>query len=318
MCSVTLLLNCSPLVKCYSRKRPKASDWDAVEPTPAVGSRWEATPGLGAAAETPAWGGETPGLGAGRWDATPGGAGGMTPGGATPGGGTSRRNRWDTTPAQIGGTTPAWGGETPAAEMGATQKKGKSRWDETPAALGPGATPAGTCLHGVRDARASCDGMQPGATPAGTKKKKNRKGRACKVRLRAFREGTWYVYAKCAAMRDVLVLFSCTRPAAYTVRSNPVCAPFPFESSNPVCSFCLQKKQPGLCCRAGGVGITPGFFTGATPAGGVGMETPAAAALQKIQAQVPMTPEQYQEARTQVGMECVRQPYLPSQLERRN
>eukprot|EP00200_Dunaliella_tertiolecta_P005817 CAMPEP_0202341054 /NCGR_PEP_ID=MMETSP1126-20121109/2226_1 /ASSEMBLY_ACC=CAM_ASM_000457 /TAXON_ID=3047 /ORGANISM="Dunaliella tertiolecta, Strain CCMP1320" /LENGTH=1282 /DNA_ID=CAMNT_0048931841 /DNA_START=176 /DNA_END=4025 /DNA_ORIENTATION=+ len=140
-------------------KRPKASDWDAVEPTPAVGSRWEATPGLGAAAETPAWGGETPGLGAGRWDATPGGAGGMTPGGATPGGGTSRRNRWDTTPAQIGGTTPAWGGETPAAEMGATQKKGKSRWDETPAALGPGATPAG----GV----GITPGFFTGATPAG-------------------------------------------------------------------------------------------------------------------------------------------------------
>lgn len=53
-----------------------------------------------------------------------------------------------------------------------------------------------------------------------------------------------------------------------------------------------------------GVGITPGFFTGATPAGGAGMETPAAAALQKIQAQVPMTPEQYQEARTQVGIHC--------------
>lgn len=44
--------------------------------------------------------------------------------------------------AQLGGTTPAWGGETPAADVG-TVKKGKSRWDETPAALGPGATPAG-------------------------------------------------------------------------------------------------------------------------------------------------------------------------------
>jgi hypothetical protein len=58
---------------------------------------------------------------------------------------------------------------------------------------------------------------------------------------------------------------------------------------------------------AGGVGITPGFFTGATPAGGMGMETPAAAALHKIQAQVPMTPEQYQEARTQVRQGvCIR------------
>lgn len=47
---------------------------------------------------------------------------------------------------QLDAATPAWGGETPAGDMGATPggKKAKSRWDETPAgaALGPGATPA--------------------------------------------------------------------------------------------------------------------------------------------------------------------------------
>lgn len=93
-----------PLPPTPRRKRAKVSEWDAVEPTPAGGSRWDATPGLGAGAETPAWGGETPGLGAGgRWDATPGAAGGATPGGATPGGATARRNRWDTTPAHVSG-----------------------------------------------------------------------------------------------------------------------------------------------------------------------------------------------------------------------
>ncbi len=79
-------------LRCLPTRRKKSSEWDAVEATPAVGSRWDATPGLGGA--TPAWdGGATPGLGGSRWDATPGPAGG--------GGSSSRRNRWDdATPAQ--------------------------------------------------------------------------------------------------------------------------------------------------------------------------------------------------------------------------
>lgn len=80
---------------CARACRKKASEWDAVEATPAVGSRWDATPGLGAAAATPAWGdGATPGLGS-RWDATPGAGGAAAP--------TPRRNRWDdATPGQVG------------------------------------------------------------------------------------------------------------------------------------------------------------------------------------------------------------------------
>mmetsp|Transcript_33913 Transcript_33913/g.75203 ORF Transcript_33913/g.75203 Transcript_33913/m.75203 type:complete len:1276 (-) Transcript_33913:815-4642(-) len=123
-------------------KRSKASDWDAIEATPAVGSRWDATPGPAAvdasrwdatpgpgAGETPAWGAG----GASRWDATP--AAGAT--GPTP-----RRNRWDdATPARVDGATPAWQGETPAMGDAGGAKKPRSRWDETPANLGPGATP---------------------------------------------------------------------------------------------------------------------------------------------------------------------------------
>lgn len=39
-----------------------------------------------------------------------------------------------------------------------------------------------------------------------------------------------------------------------------------------------------------GGGVTPGFYTGATPAGMSGMETPSTAARM---GQVPATPEQY-------------------------
>jgi splicing factor 3B subunit 1 len=76
-------------------KKPKVSDWDSVEATPAV-SRWDATPGAAtpAGGVTPAAGDATPGWGdstpaASRWDATPGRLGE----GATP-----RKNRWDETP----------------------------------------------------------------------------------------------------------------------------------------------------------------------------------------------------------------------------
>ncbi|EFJ42040.1 hypothetical protein VOLCADRAFT_30174, partial [Volvox carteri f. nagariensis] len=130
---------------------PARSEWDAdaTEATPGLGSRWDATPGLGLAEATPAanrWD-ATPGLGAGdatpaagRWDdTTPAGAKGAAP--------TPRRNRWDDpTPARPG-ETPAgsWGGETPAL-AGAAAKR--SRWDQTPAlgaatpAFGPGVTPS--------------------------------------------------------------------------------------------------------------------------------------------------------------------------------
>uniref|UniRef100_A0A7S0WT61 TOG domain-containing protein n=1 Tax=Chlamydomonas leiostraca TaxID=1034604 RepID=A0A7S0WT61_9CHLO len=64
-----------------------------------------------------------------------------------------------------------------------------------------------------------------------------------------------------------------------------------------------------------GQGITPSFFTGATPAATAGMETPAAAALQRIQAQVPMTPEQYQEMRTQREMYERNKPLTDEELD---
>lgn len=45
------------------------------------------------------------------------------------------------------------------------------------------------------------------------------------------------------------------------------------------------------------------------------METPAAAALQRIQAQVPMTPEQYQEMRTQREMYERNKPLSDEELD---
>lgn len=95
---VQVLLNCCAWP---CRKRAK-SDWDTVEPTPQVGSKWDATPAAGAveasrwdatpglgASETPAWGG----AGGSRWDATP------AAGQAAP---TPKRNRWDdATPKQV-------------------------------------------------------------------------------------------------------------------------------------------------------------------------------------------------------------------------
>lgn len=83
------------------RKRSKAADWDTVEATPAMNSweatpgatpaaHWEATPGATPAAHWDATPGATPGAGS-RWDATP------TPGRAADGP-TPRRNRWDETP----------------------------------------------------------------------------------------------------------------------------------------------------------------------------------------------------------------------------
>ena len=83
------------------RKRSKAADWDSVEATPATNSweatpgatpaaHWEATPGATPAAHWDATPGATPGAGS-RWDATP------TPGRAADGP-TPRRNRWDETP----------------------------------------------------------------------------------------------------------------------------------------------------------------------------------------------------------------------------
>jgi hypothetical protein len=94
----------------HHRKRPKADSggWDAVEATPAVANRWDATPGgaLGGATPGPNSWDATPGahLGGGsKWDATPGAS--LT--GATP---APRRNRWDETPAAVSALWDACGG----------------------------------------------------------------------------------------------------------------------------------------------------------------------------------------------------------------
>ncbi|KAI7844119.1 hypothetical protein COHA_002257 [Chlorella ohadii] len=100
-----------------AKKAKPASEWDAVEATPAV-NRWDATPGQ-APSETPGriWsGGDATPAGGSRWDAAEPGAA------AQP-----KRNRWDATP------TPGHGfgagpSETPAAGK-------RSRWDATPAML---------------------------------------------------------------------------------------------------------------------------------------------------------------------------------------
>lgn len=62
ICHLSHVCAC-PFMPC----RPKpTSDWDMAEPTPALGSRWDATPGLGGglgSGATPAWGGATPSWG---------------------------------------------------------------------------------------------------------------------------------------------------------------------------------------------------------------------------------------------------------------
>jgi splicing factor 3B subunit 1 len=63
-------------------------------------------------------------------------------------------------------------------------------------------------------------------------------------------------------------------------------------------------------------GITPGFFTGATPATGfAGMETPATALRVAAQQQVPMTPEQYQDMRLQKEMWERNRPLTDEELD---
>lgn len=147
-CLPTLHLLAEP---CPCSKKPKvaaaaapASEWDAVEATPAV-NRWDATPGQ-APAETPGriWsGGEATPVGGSRWDAAEPGA-------------QPKRNRWDATP------TPGHGapglGDTPAAG-------GKrSRWDATPAMAGAAAV-GDTPAYGGAMGATPMYGM--GATPAG-------------------------------------------------------------------------------------------------------------------------------------------------------
>ncbi|GFY90209.1 splicing factor [Actinidia rufa] len=124
-------------------KRAKAgSDWDLPDSTPGIGSgRWDATPTPGRVGDA------TPSLSRrNRWDETPTpgrladsdatpSAGGVTPG-ATPAGMT-----WDATPKLAGLATP-------------TPKRQRSRWDETPATMGSatpmaGATPAAAYTPGV-------------------------------------------------------------------------------------------------------------------------------------------------------------------------
>ncbi|KAG1666568.1 hypothetical protein FOA52_000535 [Chlamydomonas sp. UWO 241] len=131
-----------------------ASEWDTVEATPHVASKWDATPGPGA-------------LEASRWDSTPGHGLGAdaTPGGgwATPGHGigadapTPKRNRWDD-------ATPGPGGAGSGGAAGAVAKP-RSRWDATPANMAGGATPGG--FGGATPGVGVTPGFFTGATPAG-------------------------------------------------------------------------------------------------------------------------------------------------------
>jgi hypothetical protein len=88
------------LVHPCSKPSKPVSEWDTVEQTPHIASKWDATPGPAA-------------LDASRWDATPGIGSGA---GETPAWGTS--GRWDSTPAAEGlaGPTPKrnrWDDATP-------------------------------------------------------------------------------------------------------------------------------------------------------------------------------------------------------------
>ncbi|MEW5308440.1 MAG: hypothetical protein WDW38_000402 [Sanguina aurantia] len=67
----------------------------------------------------------------------------------------------------------------------------------------------------------------------------------------------------------------------------------------------------GATPMAGG-GVTPGFYTGATPAGMSGMETPSTAARM---GQVPATPEQYYEMRLQKELNERNRPLTDQELD---
>ncbi len=70
--------------------------------------------------------------------------------------------------------------------------------------------------------------------------------------------------------------------------------------------------------HGGGVGVTPGFFTGATPAAASGMETPGTAMRMAAAGggqQVPMTPEAYQEMRQQKEMWDRNRPLTDDELD---
>lgn len=173
------------IAKKKEEEKSKAAE-AAVESAPAATAqkrrnRWDQSQDEGGAAKKakPASGSSdwdmpdsTPGIGSGRWDATP------TPGrvgDATPS--ISRRNRWDETPTPgriaDADATPAAGatpGATPAGmtwdatpKLGGlatpTPKRQRSRWDETPASMGS-ATP----LPGAVTPSAV---FTPGITPAG-------------------------------------------------------------------------------------------------------------------------------------------------------
>ena len=75
---------------------------------------------------------------------------------------------------------------------------------------------------------------------------------------------------------------------------------------------------PSATPSAGAMGVTPGFFTGATPAGGgfAGMETPSTAQRVAVQGQqVAMTPEQYQDMRLQKEMWERNRPLTDEELD---
>lgn len=191
-----------------------------------------------------------------------------------------RRRRWDSAEPVTEKKTSEWDTVEATPALG-------SRWDATPGVgLGGGATPA----WGDGGTTPAAGGSRWDATPGGQAAPTPRRNRWDDATPSAQHGGATPAWGGETPAGD---------GAAKKGRSRWDETPAGAPGATPL-------NQPG---------ITPGFFTGATPAGGMGMETPATVALQRIQQQVPMTPEQYQEARTMREMMERNKPLTDEDLD---
>ncbi|MEW5298864.1 MAG: hypothetical protein WDW36_001940 [Sanguina aurantia] len=225
--------------------------------------------------------------------------------------GQKRRNRWDQSGDTKGGAKPAsdW-------DMADATPVTGSRWDATPGhANGGDATPAWGAGAGAAADKASRWDATPGGVGATPTPRRNRWDDAtpAKVLHVAVAEvSTW--------LPDPSLCVARPRPSRIPLSRRRMGAPPPPGAARPPAAGAEGKPARsrwdmtpavGATPMAGG-GVTPGFYTGATPAGMSGMETPSTAARV---GQVPATPEQYYEMRLQKELNERNRPLTDQELD---